>query len=97
MSRGREGCQIFTDDKGLLRSHVTHSSARVAAVEAIPSVTIRRHNLLWRVLQRAERVGELVRLNGDLPAPGTTHSIRRILSHKHTQAYENNRHGISIH
>jgi len=31
ISRGRERCQIFTDDSELLRSHVTHSSARLAA------------------------------------------------------------------
>ena len=36
ISRGRERCQIFTDDSDLLRSHVTDSSARLAAVEAMP-------------------------------------------------------------
>jgi ATP-dependent exoDNAse (exonuclease V) alpha subunit len=36
ISRGRERCQIFTDDSELLRAHVTHSSARLAAIEAMP-------------------------------------------------------------
>lgn len=36
ISRGRERCQVFTDDAELLRSHVTRSSARLAAVEAVP-------------------------------------------------------------
>ena len=36
ISRGREGCQIFTDDAERLRSHVTHSNARLAAVEVVP-------------------------------------------------------------
>ncbi|HEY1717471.1 MAG TPA: MobF family relaxase, partial [Verrucomicrobiae bacterium] len=35
ISRGRERCQVFTDDKDLLRSHVTRSNARVAAVEVV--------------------------------------------------------------
>ena len=96
ISRGRERCQIFTDDKDLLRSHVTDSSTRVAAVEAVPSATIRRHNLLRRVLQWAEGVGELVRLNAALSTRRTTHSSSRILPHENIQIYENNRHGISI-
>ena len=32
-------CQVFTDDAELLRSHVTRSSARLAAVEAMPRRT----------------------------------------------------------
>jgi conjugative relaxase-like TrwC/TraI family protein len=47
ISRGRERCQIFTDDSDLLRSHVTHSSARLAAVEAMP-----QHDFLQTILQR---------------------------------------------
>jgi conjugative relaxase-like TrwC/TraI family protein len=96
ISRGRERCQVFTDDKDLLRSHVTYSSARVAAVEAVPSVTSRRHNLLRRVMQWAERVREIVRLNAALSTQQTTQSSRRISSHQNFQTYENNRHGISI-
>jgi ATP-dependent exoDNAse (exonuclease V) alpha subunit len=50
ISRGREHCQIFTDDSDLLRSHVTHSSARLAAVEAMP-----QRDLLQTILQRGNR------------------------------------------
>ena len=49
-SRGRERCQIFTDDAQMLRSHVTHSSARLAAVEAMP-----RRDFLQTILQRGNR------------------------------------------
>ena len=47
---GRERCQIFTDDTELLRSHVTHSSARLAAVEAMP-----QRDFLQTILQRGNR------------------------------------------
>jgi ATP-dependent exoDNAse (exonuclease V) alpha subunit len=50
ISRGRERCQIFTDDSELLRSHVTHSSARLAAVEAMP-----QRDFLQTILQRGHR------------------------------------------
>src|SRR5208282_400143 len=50
ISRGRERCQIFTDDSELLRLHVTHSSARLAAVEAIP-----QRDFLQTILQRGHR------------------------------------------
>ena len=50
ISRGRERCQIFTDDSDLLRSHVTHSSARLAAVEAMP-----KRDFLQTILQRGNR------------------------------------------
>lgn len=50
ISRGRERCQVFTDDSELLRSHVTHSSARLAAVEAMP-----RRDFLQTILQRGNR------------------------------------------
>ena len=40
ISRGRERCQVFTDDAEMLRSHVTRSSARLAAIELVP-----RHRL----------------------------------------------------
>ncbi|MBI3853667.1 MAG: relaxase domain-containing protein, partial [Verrucomicrobia bacterium] len=53
ISRGRERCQIFTDDSDLLRSHVTHSSARLAAVEVVPHVHHRK--FLQSVLQRGHR------------------------------------------
>ena len=50
ISRGRERCQIFTDDCDLLRSHVTHSSARLAAIEAMPQRDFRQ-----TILQRGNR------------------------------------------
>jgi conjugative relaxase-like TrwC/TraI family protein len=50
ISRGRERCQIFTDDSELLRLHVTHSSARLAAVEAMP-----QRDFLQTILQRGHR------------------------------------------
>ena len=53
ISRGRERCQVFTDDADLLRSHVTHSSARLAAVEAMPARPQR--NILHTILRRGHR------------------------------------------
>lgn len=50
ISRGRERCQVFTDDSDLLRSHVTHSSVRMAAIEAAP--LIQKHNFIQTVLRR---------------------------------------------
>ncbi len=53
ISRGRERCHVFTDDKDLLRSHVTNSSERLAAVEIVPHV--HRQNFIRRVMQRGHR------------------------------------------
>ncbi|MFZ1073823.1 MAG: AAA family ATPase [Verrucomicrobiia bacterium] len=53
ISRGRDTCRVFTDDTDLLRSHVTHSSARIAAVEAVPR--IHNREFIQRVLQRGYR------------------------------------------
>jgi conjugative relaxase-like TrwC/TraI family protein len=50
ISRGREACQVFTDDAEMLRSHVTRSSARLAAVEVVPGV--HRQKFIQRVVQR---------------------------------------------
>ncbi|HEY3914016.1 MAG TPA: MobF family relaxase [Verrucomicrobiae bacterium] len=50
ISRGRERCRIFTDDSDLLRSHVTDSSARLAAIEAMP-----QRDFLQTILQRGNR------------------------------------------
>jgi len=50
ISRGRERCQVFTDDSELLRLHVTHSSERLAAVEAMP-----QRDFLQTILQRGHR------------------------------------------
>jgi hypothetical protein len=53
ISRGRERCQVFTDDAELLRSHVTRSSARLAAVEAMP--TRKQRDFLQTILRRGNR------------------------------------------
>ena len=53
ISRGRERCQIFTDDVELLRSHVTRSSVRLAAVEVVPH--IHRQKFIQNILQRGNR------------------------------------------
>ena len=50
ISRGRERCQVFTDDSELLRLHVSRSSARLAAVEAMP-----QRDILQTILQRGNR------------------------------------------
>jgi ATP-dependent exoDNAse (exonuclease V) alpha subunit len=50
ISRGRKRCQVFTDDSELLRSHLTRSSARLAAVEAMP-----QRDFLQTILQRGNR------------------------------------------
>lgn len=51
ISRGRERCQVFTDDRDLLRSQVTDSSARLAAIEAGPI----QQNFIQSILQRGNR------------------------------------------
>lgn len=53
ISRGRERCQVFTDDVERLRSHVTHSSERLAAIEVVPR--IHREDFIRRMLQRGNR------------------------------------------
>jgi conjugative relaxase-like TrwC/TraI family protein len=53
ISRGRERCQIFTDDAERLRSHVTHSSERLAAVEVVPRFS--RQKFILRVMERGQR------------------------------------------
>jgi len=58
ISRGRERCQVFTDDAEMLRSHVTDSSARLAAIEALPqrdflkTILLRGNHFLKRFRQR---------------------------------------------
>jgi conjugative relaxase-like TrwC/TraI family protein len=53
ISRGRERCQIFTDDAERLRLHVTHSSERLAAVESVPHFS--RQKFILRVMERGHR------------------------------------------
>jgi ATP-dependent exoDNAse (exonuclease V) alpha subunit len=50
ISRGRDACRVFTDDAEMLRSHVTRSGARLAAVEVVPRVHSRK--FILQVLQR---------------------------------------------
>jgi len=73
ISRGRERCQIFTDDAELLRSHVTHSSARLAAVEAMP-----QRDFLKTVLQRGNRFLKRFRqcLNQSFSTERSIHEIK---------------------
>jgi conjugative relaxase-like TrwC/TraI family protein len=53
ISRGRDACRVFTDDAEMLRSHVTRSSARLAAVEVVPPA--KRHKFIQTILQRGHR------------------------------------------
>jgi conjugative relaxase-like TrwC/TraI family protein len=53
ISRGRDACRVFTDDVEMLRSHVTRSSARLAAVEVVPRVHSRK--FIQTILQRGHR------------------------------------------
>jgi ATP-dependent exoDNAse (exonuclease V) alpha subunit len=84
ISRGRERCQVFTDDSELLRSHVTRSSARLAAVEAVPR--IRRQTFLQSILQRGHRFLKQFRLRltqSQTVSPAkTTHLIEQA-PHEH--------------
>jgi hypothetical protein len=53
ISRGRERCQIFTDDAKRLRSHVARSSERLAPMEVIPHFS--RQKFILRIMQRDQR------------------------------------------
>ncbi len=53
ISRGREACRVFTDDAEMLRSHVTRSSIRLAAIEAGP--VLPQRNFIQTVLRRGHR------------------------------------------
>jgi len=53
ISRGRDCCRIFTDDTELLRSQVTRSSARLAAIEVTHSN--RQSRFLRQLLQRGHQ------------------------------------------
>jgi acyl-ACP thioesterase len=96
VSRGRQRCQVFTDDKERLRAHVTRSSARPAAVDVMPPASVRQKKLLWRVLQWADRVGALVRLNADLATQRETQTHQQLSHSRRIKIYERHRHGISI-
>jgi conjugative relaxase-like TrwC/TraI family protein len=82
ISRGRERCQIFTDDSELLRLHVTHSSARLAAIEAMPARSQR--NFLQTILQRGnrflkqfrQRLTQSISIESPIPTERSHHEIK---------------------
>jgi conjugative relaxase-like TrwC/TraI family protein len=96
ISRGRERCQVFTDDKELLRAHVTRSGARTAAVEVVPPAAFRQQNNIGRILQWAERVAELARVNGDLPEQQQISTSNQLSQREGINAYGPNPR-ISVH
>ena len=80
ISRGRDRCQVFTDDAELLRSHVTRSSARLAAIEVVP-----RHRLTQSVWQRSYQFLKKLRqrvAQSLSPRKGITHQPRHIHEHR---------------
>jgi ATP-dependent exoDNAse (exonuclease V) alpha subunit len=84
ISRGRERCHVFTDDSDLLRSHVTRSSARLAAVEAMP-----QRDLIQTILQRGHRFMKRFRqrINRSLSIETTersSHGIKPTEHQRHT-------------
>jgi len=84
ISRGRDTCRVFTDDAELLRSHVTRSSARLAAVEVVPRV--HRRKFIQRVLQRGYRFLKQFRQNISRPR-----SLRQGIEQIHEPSYEHQR------
>jgi conjugative relaxase-like TrwC/TraI family protein len=80
ISRGRERCQIFTDDSDLLRSHITHSSARLAAVEALPAWPQR--GFIQTILQRDYRFLKQFRQRST-GALSTERNFHEIEPHEH--------------
>lgn len=77
ISRGRDACRVFTDDAEMLRSHVTRSSARLAAVEVVPPV--QRRKFILNILQRGHRFLKQFRQRL---------SLRRNIGQIHEPAYE---------
>ena len=92
ISRGRERCLVFTDDAERLRSHITHSSARLTAVEVVPHV--RRQKFILRVMQRGHRF-----LKNFRQRLSQSHSLRKGIEQIRETSYEHQRqphHGIRI-
>ncbi|HTX21159.1 MAG TPA: MobF family relaxase [Candidatus Aquilonibacter sp.] len=92
ISRGRERCQVFTDDAELLRSHVTRSSARLAAVEVVPHV--HRREFIQNILQRGNRFIKQFRQR-----VAQSLSLRRNIQQIHESSYEHqsqSRRGIRV-
>lgn len=83
VSRGRDECRVFTDDKELLRRHVTRSSSRLAAVEALTvprkagAITLARR-IAHRVALTAQRLRQFI-----APAPRLQAGIRRVSVPRH--------------
>ena len=92
ISRGRERCQVFTDDVERLRSRVTHSSERLAAVEVIPRFG--RQKFIQRVLDRGHRFLKHFRQRIT-----QSHSLRKGIEQIRKTSYEHQRQprrGISV-
>jgi len=87
ISRGRERCRIFTDDSDLLRSHVTDSSARLAAVEVLP--TRPQRGFIQTILRRGHRFLKQFRQRST-QALSTERNIHEIKPHEHQR--ESTRH-----
>jgi ATP-dependent exoDNAse (exonuclease V) alpha subunit len=92
ISRGRERCQIFTDDTERLRSHVAYSSERLAAIEANPVIHQRQYILA--VMERGHRFMKQFRqrLTQSLSLHRRIEQIREISYERQHQP----RRGISI-
>jgi conjugative relaxase-like TrwC/TraI family protein len=93
ISRGRERCQVFTDDVERLRSHVAHSSSRLAAVEVMPRVG--RQKFIRRVMERGHRFLKQFRQHVTQtlsPRRNTKQIHKPIYEHQH----QSTRHGISV-
>ncbi|MGI8604679.1 MAG: MobF family relaxase, partial [Verrucomicrobiales bacterium] len=86
VSRGRDECRVFTDDKELLRRHVTRSSTRLAAVEAIkgtpkPATTTFARKVAHRAAPTAQRLRQFVAPARTLQSVG-----RRLPTPRHDRA-----------
>ncbi len=82
ISRGRDTCRVFTDDADLLRSHVTRSGTRLAAVEVIsqqqlqPSVWQRSYRFLKKLRHRVAKLPSLSPREGIIHPPRNEHEYR---------------------
>ena len=85
ISRGRDACCVFTDDTELLRSHVTRSSARLAAVEVVPRV--RKRILIEHALRLGHRFVKQFReriAQSFSPRKGIIHTPRNAHEYRNT-------------
>ncbi len=72
ISRGRNRCRIFTDDREQLRARVTESSSRVAAVEVVNGQALRRA-LVRRAIRWVGQLPEQLRRWAQARHPARTH------------------------